>query len=39
VVAQSEINIAIGDAAPEGYFKALREQVNGGSKSYGGIST
>jgi hypothetical protein len=38
VLAQSEINIAIGDAAPEKYFKALRDQVNGGSKRYGGIT-
>jgi len=38
VIAQSEINIAIGDAAPEDYFKALRDQVNGGQKRYGGIT-
>jgi hypothetical protein len=35
---QSEINIAIGDKAPEVYFAELREQVNGGSKRYGGIT-
>jgi hypothetical protein len=38
VLAQSEINIAIGDDAPENYFSALREQVSGGSKRYGGIT-
>jgi hypothetical protein len=37
-MAQSEINIAIGDKAPEVYFGELREQVNGGSKRYGGIT-
>ena len=38
VMAQSEINIAIGDKAPETYFTELREQVNGGPTRYGGIS-
>jgi hypothetical protein len=38
VLAQSEINIAIGDKAPEKYFKELAEQVNGGNKKYGGIT-
>ncbi|MCP9841900.1 DUF262 domain-containing protein [Synechococcus sp. J7-Johnson] len=38
VMAQSEINIAIGDKAPEVYFAELREQVNGGPKRYGGIT-
>ncbi len=38
VMAQSEINIAIGDKAPEIYFAELREQVNGGPKRYGGIT-
>jgi hypothetical protein len=38
VMAQSEINIAIGDKAPETYFAELREQVNGGPKRYGGIT-
>jgi len=38
VLAQSEINIAIGDKPPEKYFKELAEQVNGGKKKYGGIS-
>jgi hypothetical protein len=37
VLAQSEINIAIGDEAPATYFAALREQVNGGKMRYGGI--
>jgi hypothetical protein len=38
VMAQSEINIAIGDKAPEVYFAELRDQVNGGPKRYGGIT-
>jgi len=38
VMAQSEINIAIGDKAPEVYFGELRDQVNGGPKRYGGIT-
>lgn len=38
VLAQSEINIAIGDKAPEVYFRELCEQVNGGKKKYGGIT-
>ena len=38
VMAQSEINIAIGDKAPEDYFTELRAQVNGGSMRYGGIT-
>lgn len=38
VMAQSEINIAIGDKAPEDYFGELREQVSGGPKRYGGIT-
>lgn len=37
VLAQSEINIAIGDLAPEKYFGLLREQANGGEKRFGGI--
>jgi hypothetical protein len=37
VVAQSEINIAIGAKAPASYFKELAEQCNGGAKKYGGI--
>lgn len=38
VVAQSEINIAIGAKAPEVYFRELAEQCNGGAKKYGGIT-
>lgn len=38
VIAQSEINIAIGDKAPEVYFDELIDQANGGPKRYGGIS-
>ena len=38
VLAQSEINIAIGDRAPEVYFKELTEQCAGGKKKYGGIT-
>jgi hypothetical protein len=38
VIAQSEINIAIGDKAPETYFVEVAEQMNGGVKRYGGIT-
>ena len=38
VLAQSEINIAIADKAPEKYFKELAEQCDGGKKKYGGIT-
>ncbi len=38
VVAQSEINIAIGARAPSDYFKELAEQCSGGAKRYGGIT-
>ncbi len=38
VVAQSEINIAIGDKAPDKYFAELAEQCAGGKKKYGGIT-
>lgn len=38
VRAQSEINISIGDKAPERYFAELAEQVSGGKKKYGGIT-
>jgi hypothetical protein len=38
VLAQSEINIAIGAADPKDYFKALAKQVDGGKKKYGGIT-
>lgn len=38
VVAQSEINIAIGDAKPAKYFAELSEQCAGGALKYGGIT-
>ncbi|GLW60308.1 hypothetical protein Hthe01_06570 [Hydrogenophilus thermoluteolus] len=38
VMTQSEVNIAIGDKAPEVYFKEIADQVNGGPKRYGGIT-
>lgn len=38
VLVQSEINIAIGDKAPEKYFGELAEQCAGGKKKYGGIT-
>lgn len=38
VIAQSEINIAIGGKAPEVYFAQLVEQVDGGKRRYGGIT-
>ncbi len=38
IIAQSEINNAIGDRAPEIYFKVMRDQCNGGNKKYGGIT-
>ena len=38
VLTQSEINIRIGDKAPEVYFEELAEQCNGGPKKYGGIT-
>lgn len=37
-LAQTEINIAIGDKAPEVYFGQLIEQCNGGKRKYGGIT-
>ena len=37
VLAQSEINIAIGAKAPSVYFKEIAEQCAGGPKKYGGI--
>jgi hypothetical protein len=37
VIAQSEINIAIGSKAPQLYFAELRNQVANGAKKYGGI--
>lgn len=38
VLAQSEINIAIGDKPPKRYFAELVEQCNGGKQKYGGIT-
>jgi hypothetical protein len=38
VLTQSEINIAIGDKAPEQYFKEVVDQCDGGTKKYGGIT-
>jgi hypothetical protein len=37
-LAQSEINIAIGDQPPKKYFAELAEQCSGGKKKYGGIT-
>ncbi|AGK57018.1 hypothetical protein HYPDE_26688 [Hyphomicrobium denitrificans 1NES1] len=37
-IAQSEINIAIRDKAPDIYFAELAKQCNGGQARYGGIS-
>ena len=39
VIAQSEINIAIGNTAPEVYFAELAEQCSGGARKYGGITS
>ena len=38
VLAQNEINIAIGDKAPKIYFAELLKQCAGGAKKYGGIT-
>lgn len=38
-IAQSEINIAIGDKAPRIYFRELRRQCERGVAKYGGIVT
>ena len=38
VLAQSEINIAIGDKPPERYFRELANQCASGEKKYGGIT-
>ena len=37
VIAQSEINIAIGAKPPERYFAELAQQAKGGQRTYGGI--
>ncbi|MCG3192291.1 MAG: hypothetical protein DIJKHBIC_01529 [Thermoanaerobaculia bacterium] len=39
VLAQSEINIAIGNRSPAIYFAELAAQCNGGKKKYGGITS
>jgi hypothetical protein len=38
-IAQSEINIAIGEKPPEVYFAEMVEQCSGGKAKYGGIMT
>lgn len=38
VIAQSEINIAIGAKPPAAYFAELNAQCEGGAKKYGGIT-
>lgn len=38
VLAQSEINIAIGDKPPDAYFGELAKQCDGGKQRYGGIT-
>jgi len=38
IITQNEINIAIGAKAPAIYFVELAEQVQGGTKKYGGIT-
>jgi hypothetical protein len=38
VIAQSEINIAIGAKEPAVYFSELMEQCPGGKRRYGGIT-
>jgi len=38
VIAQSEINIVIGDKPPQNYIPEIIEQCNGGEKKYGGIT-
>jgi hypothetical protein len=39
VIAQSEINIAIGAKAPSVYFSELAVQINSGQLKYGGITS
>lgn len=39
VVAQTEINIAIGDKAPDIYFREIAEQCGADKTKYGGIAT
>jgi hypothetical protein len=38
VLAQSEINIAVGNKPPADYFAELLKQTNGGKRKYGGIT-
>ncbi len=38
MLAQSEINIAIGDKPPDQYFQELAKQCDGEKKKYGGIT-
>jgi hypothetical protein len=38
VLAQSEINIAIGDRPPDMYFRQLTKQCHGGPRMYGAIT-
>lgn len=38
VVAQTEINIAIGDKEPRVYFSQILDQCNGGKKRYGNLT-
>lgn len=39
VIAESQVNIAISNKEPAVYFGQMREQVNGGPKKYGNISS
>lgn len=39
MIAQSEINIAIGAKAPEKYFAELHDQATKGGQKYGGIQS
>jgi len=39
VIMQQEINITIGNKAPEIYFNEIKEQCTGGAKKYGAIDT
>lgn len=39
VYAQQEINIRVGEKAPNVYFKEILEQCNGGTLKYGGIQS
>ncbi len=39
VYMQQEVNIAVGNKAPDAYFSEVLEQCHGGALKYGGIST